>query len=623
MRVVLAWRILTHDKGRTALAIAGVFMAILLVFVELGFFFAVPQGGMLLYDNIRFDLLMCSTQYEYQAQPGQFPLSQLDRVRAAPGVAEATALYFGAAKWRSGEDGKSPDLFVIGFDPRATLFEVDDINRQREVLERTDTVLIDTGTRAMFGPLTSGRMVTIGDHRVTIGGPAGTAACGKAVQLVNPNGNAPFPGNQIPVSLLSTVALGVMKNLPVSSAGPCGQVTFGIPATGDSDEFIGRGDYVVNSKDTLYGRYYVNDWSNPPFFNGNLLTTTQPGNFERAQEATIGNTYTFGPGTVDSFHLGFNRVRDNRGPTATAINWTMLGSQMYSAVPNFLLVSSMTGGFTTYCGTCAPGHFNVTSYQVADDLDLVRARHQISLGFNMISVQNNTISGFDENGAPAWNGQFTGLGMADFLLGRMSDFQQTNATPDDLRQWVMSFYAQDSFKVSPNFTLNFGVRWEPLFADPDKYGRGTSFNMAAFLANQVSGLHPTAPPGLFFPGDKGIPAANWAGHLPNFGPRVGVVWDPTGEGRQTLRAGAAILYDSPETWFNERETTNPPYGNDIDVGSTGTLTNPWAGYPGGNPFPPVDCHARLTAMWPEMNGPSIRSSRTGCLRSQIARRLPR
>src|ERR1700756_2334479 len=155
-RVWLAWRILTHDKARTMLAIAGVFMAILLVFVELGFFFAVPQGGMLLYDNMRFDLLMCSKQYEYQAQPGQFPLSRLEQARASPVVAEATALYFGAAKWRSGEDGKSPDLFVIGVDPRARLFTVDDINRQRDVLERTDTVLVDTGTRAMFGPLTSG-----------------------------------------------------------------------------------------------------------------------------------------------------------------------------------------------------------------------------------------------------------------------------------------------------------------------------------------------------------------------------------------------------------------------------------------------------------------------------------
>src|SRR4029077_8976707 len=146
--------------------------------------------------------------------------------------------------------------------------------------------------------------------------------------------------------------------------------------------------------------------------------------------------------------------------TNTPISWTLLGSQMYSAVPNFLLISSMSGGFTTFCGTCAPGNFNVNSFKVADDVDLVRRRHQIALGFNLIRVQNNTISGFDENGAPVFNGSFTGLGLADFMIGRMSDFQQTNATPDDLRQWVMSFYGQDSFKVSTKLTINFGLRWE-------------------------------------------------------------------------------------------------------------------------------------------------------------------
>jgi putative ABC transport system permease protein len=81
VRFALAWRILTYDKGRTALAVVGVFMAILLVFVQLGFFIAVPQGGMLLYDRTRFDLLIASTGYEYQVQPGEFPLSQLDRAR--------------------------------------------------------------------------------------------------------------------------------------------------------------------------------------------------------------------------------------------------------------------------------------------------------------------------------------------------------------------------------------------------------------------------------------------------------------------------------------------------------------------------------------------------------------
>ena len=154
----------------------------------------------------------------------------------------------------------------------------------------------------------------------------------------------------------------------------------------------------------------------------NLLTTTSPGNYELAQEVTIGDSYTFSPTLVNTFHVGFNRRRDNRGPTNFPINWTDLGSNMYSAVPNFLLISSMTGGFTTYCGTCAPGHFNLNDFQLADDVNWVKGRHQIGFGFNIIRVQNNTISGFDENGAPTWNGSFTGLGMADFLLGKDQRF---------------------------------------------------------------------------------------------------------------------------------------------------------------------------------------------------------
>lgn len=415
---------------------------------------------------------------------------------------------------------------------------------------------------------------------------------GKPVQLINPTNGLPFAGNQIPTTMLSPVAVAlVTKYLPVASAGPCGTVTYGIPQTGDSDEGIGRVDYVINSKHTLYGRYYLNHWQNPPVFNdNNILTTTSPGNFELSQSATIGDTYTFTPTTLNSFHLSFNRIRDNRGPTDQAINWTDLGSSMYSAVPNFLLISSMTGGFTTYCGTCAPGHFNFNGYQVADDVDLIRGAHQIAFGFNLIRIQNNTLSGFDENGAPTFNGQFTGLGLADFMLGYMNDFQQTNATPDDLRQWVMSFYAQDSWRISNHLTFNYGIRWEPTFPDPDKYGRGDSFNLTDFLENIHSTVNPSAPAGLLFKGDPGIPAAMWNGSMANFAPRLGLVWDPTGQGKQTLRFGGAILYDSTETWFNERETTNPPYGNDIDVGSTGTLSNPWAGYAGGNPFPQAPGH---------------------------------
>jgi putative ABC transport system permease protein len=192
----LAWRILTHDKGRSVLAIAGVFMAILLVFVELGFFIAVPQGGMLLYDRMRFDLLLASNEYEYQAQPGAFPPARLDAARRLPQVAQATALYFGQAKWESGADGKAPDVFVIGFDPRAQIFTPTDIWQQRAVLERADTFLVDSATRPMFGPLETGRVVEINRQRMTIGGQyvLGTGFMGLGVILVSePNFLRLFP----------------------------------------------------------------------------------------------------------------------------------------------------------------------------------------------------------------------------------------------------------------------------------------------------------------------------------------------------------------------------------------------------------------------------------------------
>jgi putative ABC transport system permease protein len=187
VKVPLAWRILTHDKRRTGLALVGIFMAILLVFVELGFFYAVPQGGLLLYDNMKFDLLLVSDNYEYQAQPGTFPLSQLDRVRASPDVQEATPIYFGFSKWKDGEGGLWPDIFVIGFDPASHVFSPESINQQAGVLARADTILVDSATRPMFGPLTTGRVVEIGDRKVTIGGQyvLGTGFMGLGVALTS------------------------------------------------------------------------------------------------------------------------------------------------------------------------------------------------------------------------------------------------------------------------------------------------------------------------------------------------------------------------------------------------------------------------------------------------------
>jgi putative ABC transport system permease protein len=211
-RLALAGRILSHDKARTALAVAGVFLAILLVFVQLGFFIAVPQGGMLLYDRTRFDLLIASNAYQYQVQPGEFALGQLERAKTAPEVALAAPLYFGSAKWRSGEDGKAPDVFVIGLDPRSRIFTSEDINRQLALLDRADTILVDSATRPMFGPLTAGRVVDIDGVKITIGGDyvLGTGFMGLGVILVS----AQNFGRIFPFRQLDQVNLGLIQLKP-------------------------------------------------------------------------------------------------------------------------------------------------------------------------------------------------------------------------------------------------------------------------------------------------------------------------------------------------------------------------------------------------------------------------
>ena len=212
MNFALAWRILTHDKGRTALAVAGVFLAIVLVFVQLGFFIAVPRGGMLLYDRTRFDLLVASTAYEYQVQPGAFPLSRLDRAKTAPEVALAAPLYFGSAKWRSGEDGKAPDVFVIGLDPQDPIFDSEDIHRQLSLLNRPDTILVDSATRPMFGPLTAGRVVEIESDKLMIGGDyvLGTGFMGLGVILISAKNFARL----FPFRNLDQVNLGLIQLKP-------------------------------------------------------------------------------------------------------------------------------------------------------------------------------------------------------------------------------------------------------------------------------------------------------------------------------------------------------------------------------------------------------------------------
>lgn len=170
MKALVAWRILVHEKGRSALAMAGILFAILLIFLQLGFYSSVPKGGLLFYEAMRFDLMLTSSSYVFEAQSGSFPRRRLYQALAVTEVARASAMYQGIGRWLNDEDQLARDVFVIGFNPAEGLFNVPQVDQQSDLLRQPDTILVDKATRPSFGPLEKGRRIELEQRSVQIGG---------------------------------------------------------------------------------------------------------------------------------------------------------------------------------------------------------------------------------------------------------------------------------------------------------------------------------------------------------------------------------------------------------------------------------------------------------------------
>lgn len=128
--LLIAYRILRHERARNAPAISGIFIAILLIFHQLGFYASVPRSGMLFYDAMRFDILLTSKSYVFEGQPFSFPRRRLYQALSLPGVVRAMPVYHNIGRWLNAEARLARDVFVVGFNPSDPVFNVDDIQRQ-------------------------------------------------------------------------------------------------------------------------------------------------------------------------------------------------------------------------------------------------------------------------------------------------------------------------------------------------------------------------------------------------------------------------------------------------------------------------------------------------------------
>ncbi len=403
-----------------------------------------------------------------------------------------------------------------------------------------------------------------------------------------------FVNNQISPTAFNQQALNFLKHLPVST-NPCGTIQYGLVNDNREHQVLGRIDDQLSEKHILFGRYFIANYNNPVVYDPtNVLTANKTGVADQSQSMVVGDNYTFTPNIIAAFHATLNRTRALR-VVPQYFTPTDLGVQIVSDLPGFMGISvgSGSGGFSLGGGATNPGYFNSTDFQFAEDVNFIHGAHQIAFGANYIHAILNSENNRPTNGQFSFSGQATGLAMSDFMLGTVSGgFLQGNSVYDNDRANFIGLYVQDSWKLNRRLTVNYGVRWEPYLPEHNKNGYVEHFSASQFTQGAASKVYVNAPAGLTFPGDPGYPgesntAAKWA----DFAPRVGVVWDPMGDGKMTVRASYGIFYDTPQLFFYTRFANNPPWGAQISLPSA-NFTNPWATYPGGDPFPALNAVAK-------------------------------
>lgn len=408
---------------------------------------------------------------------------------------------------------------------------------------------------------------------------AGCQSSGKAKTITNPFTSKAFTNAQVPTNLFNKQAQALLQLVPTSTD-PCGALSLAIPDTGDEDQGISRIDWLQSNKNTVFGRYFITDFRDPPVYNGDLLTTTRAGQFSRAQSLVLGDTYSLGATMINSFRATAARIAVFRGPNPNVPTPGALGINVPSAIPS-ALVFSISNYFNVEGGSATPGHFNTNSLQVSDDFSWMHGKHQFAFGADWIHAQLNELSTFQSNGQFAFGTGGTGSSgdaLVDLLLGDVQSLTQGNPEQENWRQNYYGLYFQDNYRVLHNLTLNAGVRWEPYFPAMDRYHRGSHFDPAAFAAGTVSSVFSNAPPGLFFCGDSQTPCAYVNSHIANFSPRIGFNWDPRGKGKETVRAGYGLFYDNPEEFYFDRFADDSPFGSASVINRpAGGLTSPYQG----------------------------------------------
>ena len=344
------------------------------------------------------------------------------------------------------------------------------------------------------------------------------------------------------------------------------------------DEGTLKLDYNLSPSQLLTLRSYTNSFGSP--------SSDVPGNMESAYNHgswtasfwqqmyyfnnMLQHTWTINPKTVNTISVFMNQMSAHSAAQELGSDGKAMCFSNNSGDTNGVNI-----GVNEPTGSCYMGALRINSNYgfesgwdepsaevrntlgLTDTLNKILGKHSFIAGIDLMhqhAVENTAyptqpMIGFGRNGTAGTVSSLTGGYLADYMLGYATGYMQGAGEIADVAGWQVGPFIQDDWKVSPNLTINLGLRWDPNTPPASKNGRGSAWvpgaaTVAGFAnstAGQQSTMYPNAPAGLLFPGDPGVPNTLINSDYNYWEPRIGMAWQPKFLPHTVIHSGFGIF----------------------------------------------------------------------------------
>jgi outer membrane receptor protein involved in Fe transport len=400
-------------------------------------------------------------------------------------------------------------------------------------------------TVAATVPSSAERQGNFGELCTNISGAAfdpGTGLCS------NPNGQLSFFGTSVPFNQMTLftpidpIATNVLPFFPLPNSGANGFISTQTLSE-NNNQFGLRVDHYLTHADTLNFRYmYSSGPTTDPLSPAGANVPGFPvGEYDRAQNFVGQETHVFSPTIIGVARFSFLRNEFLLDQHLNHESPADLGFQYDPTLPSAAGPPFIQVGGYASVGDPITGPRNTyqNTFDLSGSLSWIHGRHELKFGGGYRRDQINALQGIATNGFFVFAQFPYSDAFASFLSGNPVVFLQGGGDfSREIRDLAVDLYAQDNYKITSHLTMNLGLRYELPYPATENKNR-----VNLFVPGAQSTVIPSAPAGLLYPGDAGVPAGLIPTQKTAFAPRVGFAWDPRGDSKTVVSAAYGIFYE--------------------------------------------------------------------------------